>query len=212
MSNRAKRTTLGPGGAGLLFVVSAPAGTGKTTLVRLLIEEFAEIKASISCTTRPPRPGEKEGEHYHFLQPEEFRRRIAEGDFLEYAQVFDHLYGTSRSALAAERSKGHAMVLTIDTQGALQLRQKEPAVLIFIRPPSLEELRRRLAARKTESVASMEKRLSWAEKELAVASAYDYEIVNDDLEVAYEALRAIVIAEAHRIKTRVAPYSSCSSS
>lgn len=184
---------------GLIFIISAPAGTGKTTLVRMLCDEFDCVAESISFTTRKPRPNEKEGKDYFFISKEEFEKKIQEGEFLEHAKVFEHYYGTSKKVVETERSRGKHVILVIDTQGAMQLREFLPAVFIFISPPSLEELRSRLIARKADTKESIENRLSWAEKEMTLASRYDYQIVNDDLKVAYDVLRSILIAEEHKI-------------
>lgn len=185
---------------GIVFIISAPAGTGKTTLVRMLSEEFPCVVESISCTTRPPRPGEIEGVDYHFLSPGVFEERIREGDFLEFAEVFGYYYGTSKTYVQKQVSSGKHVFLVIDTQGAMQLKAEEyPGVYIFLSPPSLEALEERLKKRKTESAEMIEKRLSWAEKELAMVAHYDYHIINDNLELAYGVLRSIVIAEEHRV-------------
>jgi guanylate kinase len=183
---------------GLLFVVSAPAGTGKTTLVRMLLDEFHHVVESVSMTTRAPRHNEVPGRDYVFVSTKEFKEKIKEGEFLEHAKVFDHYYGTSRKFVDAQRQKGKHVVLVIDTQGALQLKKIVDAVFIFISPPSIEELRARLCRRKTETEEDIEHRLSWAEREMALAGQYDYHIVNDHLKVAYEALRSILIAEEHK--------------
>jgi len=191
---------LGNTGKGLLFVVSAPAGTGKTTLTHLLCEEFLCVVESISYTTRTPRPGEIDGKHYFFVSQEQFQKMAAQGDFLEHANVFGDLYGTSKRYVVSQQEAGKHVVLVIDTQGALQLKKKIPAVLIFIKPPSLDALKERLKHRKTETAQAIEKRLSWAEKEMGLATEYDYEIVNDDLMTAYAALRSILIAEEHKLR------------
>jgi guanylate kinase len=183
---------------GLVFVVSAPAGTGKTTLVRMLSEEFSCVVESVSYTTRQPRAREVEGRDYHFISKEEFQER--RDDFLEYAQVFHDFYGTSKSYVEKEINSGKHVILIIDTQGALQLMGKIEAVFIFISPPNLDELRKRLLSRKSETAEAMEHRLSWAAKEMALVPRYDYHIVNDHLKRAYEILRSILIAEEHRTK------------
>jgi len=185
---------------GLVFVISAPAGTGKTTLVRMLQSEFSCVVESVSYTTRAPRASEVEGRDYHFITVPEFEKRIKEGEFLEHAKVFGHYYGTSRKFVEETQRKGHHVVLVIDTQGTLQLQGKLEATFIFVSPPSLEELKARLLARKSESKESIEQRLSWAEKEMALSSRYDYHIVNDHLKTAYDVLRAILIAEEHHTK------------
>lgn len=184
---------------GLVFVVSAPAGTGKTTLVRMLLDEFHHhVVESVSYTTRPPRPNEVPGRDYNFISTEEFQKKIKAGEFLEYAEVFGNYYGTSRKIVEAQQEKGKHVILVIDTQGALQLKNKLEAVFIFISPPSLEELRSRLYRRRSENEEAIEHRLSWAEKEMALAGQYSYHIVNDNLKTAYDALRSILIAEEHK--------------
>jgi len=185
---------------GSVFVLSAPAGTGKTTLVRMLSEEFSCVVESISCTTRPPRPGEVNGKDYHFLSKMQFEEKIRQGDFLEYAEVFGHYYGTSQSYVLMQQAMGKHVFLVIDTQGAMQLKQRQfPAAYIFLSPPSLVELKDRLIKRKTESVEVIEKRLSWAKAEMQKIAHYDYHIVNDSLDLAYAILRSIVVAEEHRV-------------
>ncbi len=187
---------------GLLFVVSAPAGTGKTTLVSMLKEEFPDVLTSVSYTTRQKRPDEVEGVHYHFVSHEEFEKRVGKLEFLEYVRLYGDSYGTSKNWVELALRQGKHVILTIDTQGALQLKEKKicEAIYIFIEPPSLEVLKQRLMHRKTETTEVMAKRLEWAKKEMQMASFYDYDIVNDDLETAYDTLRSIIIAEQHRIK------------
>lgn len=185
---------------GLIFVLSAPAGTGKTTLVSMLTHEFPDVVASISYTTRRPRGVEQEGVHYYFISPEEFAHRQAEGEFLEHAEVYGCHYGTSKAWVEQRLAAGQHVFLVIDTQGAAQLKEKIEATYIFVSPPSLEELARRLRARKTEPRADVERRLEWAKHEMEAGRAYDYEIVNDNLDAAYQVLRSIVIAEEHRIR------------
>ncbi|KAF3361432.1 Guanylate kinase [Chlamydiales bacterium STE3] len=184
---------------GLIFIVSAPAGTGKTTLVNLLTSEFANIKQSLSFTTRQKRPGEEQGVHYQFVTPAEFEQKIAKGDFLEYAKVHGHYYGTSRSWVEGEVVKGNHVILVIDTQGALQLKGELQAVFIFVKPPSLAVLRSRLLQRKTDSIGEIERRIEWARTELELIPNYDYVILNEQLSVAYQVLRSIIIAEGHKI-------------
>jgi guanylate kinase len=185
---------------GLLFVVSAPAGTGKTTLVNMLVNEFPDaVEESISYTTRKCRFGEIPGVHYHFVTEEEFQDKIAKHDFLEYAQIYGCYYGTGYQKILEQQKKGKHVVLVIDTQGALQIKQKYPAILIFLKPPSIEVLRQRLTQRKTESEDLIEVRLAWAKNEIEKACEYDYCIINDDLKVAYQALRSILIAEEHKL-------------
>lgn len=183
---------------GLIFIISAPAGTGKTTLVKMLMDEFHSIVESISFTTRPSRTNEENGKDYHFVSSKEFEKKIKDEDFLEHAQVFGHNYGTSKSALKELTAKGKHVILVIDTQGALKIHKELNAVSIFISPPSLEELRARLHRRRTETDEAIEHRLSWAEKEISLAKKYDYNVVNDHLKTAYDVLRSIFIAEEHR--------------
>lgn len=183
---------------GLIFVISAPAGTGKTTLVRMLQKEFSCLVESVSYTTRKPRPGEKEGVDYYFISESEFSQKLQEGDFVEHAKVFDHYYGTSRSFVESQLQQGKHVLLVIDTQGAVQLKNHYDAIFIFISPPSVLELRSRLYGRKTETDQAIEHRLSWAEQEMSLAPRYDYHIVNEDLHTAYAVLRSILIAEEHR--------------
>ena len=183
---------------GLVFVISAPAGTGKTTLVRMLQKEFSCLVESVSYTTRKPRPGEEDGIDYYFVSEEEFARKLEEGDFIEHAKVFHHNYGTSKKFIESQLKEGKHVLLVIDTQGALQLKGKYDATFIFISPPSLSELRSRLYGRQTETDQAIEHRLSWAEKEMSLAPNYDYHIINEDLYTAYTVLRSILIAEEHR--------------
>lgn len=188
---------------GLNFVISAPAGTGKTTLVQMLTKEFSCVVRSVSCTTRPHRHGESHEKDYHFLSGQEFEKRIKDGDFLEYAKVFGYYYGTSREFVEKEQTMGRHVFLVIDTQGAMQLKKQGfPAVFIFVSPPSLAELKERLIKRKTESMEIIEERLAWAKQEIAMIPEYDYHIVNDNLQNAYAILRSIVIAEEHKTGVR----------
>ena len=185
---------------GLTFVVSAPAGTGKTTLVQMLSKEFDSIKMSVSSTTRPPRSYEIDGSHYHFLTESQFSEKVEHGDFLEHVSLFGYRYGTSYGHVEELKKKGYHVVLVIDTQGAVQLMKKIKATFIFLMPPTTEELTRRLRDRGTEEDVEIKTRLEWSEKEMEVAKLYDYLIVNDDLSIAYQVLRSIVIAEEHRIQ------------
>lgn len=184
---------------GLIFVISAPAGTGKSTLVQLLVNEFPHvIQESCSCTTRPPRPSEIRDQHYHFLTVAEFEAKIAVGEFLEYARVFGNYYGTRIQEVEEVRKSGKHVVLVIDTQGAMKIKGKIDACFIFIAPPSMGELKSRLAKRSTESQEKIEERLAWAEEEMRMSTNYDYYIINDDLALTHQILRSIFIAEEHR--------------
>jgi len=184
---------------GLLIVISAPSGTGKTTLTHMLLKEFPDMEFSVSYTTRKPRPGEVNGKDYFFVDRETFEKMIEEGDFLEWAEVYGNLYGTSKSQVLKALNEGKDILLDIDTQGALQVKRNFPeAVLIFILPPSFKELERRLRSRGTDDEETIERRLKIARVEVERAPLYDYIVVNDRLEKAYEKLKSIVIAEKCR--------------
>lgn len=184
---------------GCTFIVSAPAGTGKTTLVNRLAQEFPCVVQSVSYTTRIPRPGEVEGVHYNFISKAAFEKKIDEGEFLEFVCLYGYYYGTSRKWLERNLDAGKHVVLVIDIQGANYLRERVDAIAIFILPPAMEELKRRLEFRGTETNEKIEERLSLAEEELKAVELYDYAIINDDLEIAYQVLRSIFIAEEHRV-------------
>jgi guanylate kinase len=173
---------------GRLIVVSGPSGAGKTTVLRRVFERAPlPLVASISATTRPPRPGECDGVDYHFLSPEEFETRRQRGDFLECFQVFghDYWYGTLHSEVTAGLAAGKWVVLRIDVQGALAVMERyHDAITIFIRPSSIAELQRRLRGRGTESEEVIQKRLARAQYELTLADCYRYQVVNDDLQQA----------------------------
>jgi guanylate kinase len=186
---------------GFIFVISAPAGTGKTTLMKMLLDEFPTIMESVSCTTRPPRPGEIDGKDYHFLKEELFQKKVADGEFLEHVKVFNHYYGTLRRHVEEGQEKGKHVVLVIDTQGAMELKKSGLAAkFIFISPPNLQELRARLFKRQTEHPELIEERLAWAAHELTLSRHYDYQFVNDNLARAYDILRSIFIAEEHKTR------------
>jgi len=182
-------------GFGSIFVISAPSGAGKTTLCKRLLAEIPDIRFSVSFTTRAPRRGEREGVDYHFVERDEFLRRREEGEFLEWAEVDGQLYGTSAAQVRDAAASGQDVVLDIDSQGAASVRRLLPtAVHIFILPPGPEALRSRLAGRGTEPPEALERRLRLARGELAQARLYDYVVLNDDLDAAYDRLRAIVVA------------------
>lgn len=186
------------GKQGRLFIVSAPAGTGKTTLISRLVKEFPCAVASISYTTRQKRPSEREGFDYFFISKEAFEEKIASSDFLEYVTLYGTYYGTSREWVLQQQHMGKHVVLVIDTQGAAKVKEKIPVVTLFVRPPSLDILRERLMRRKTESDEEIEKRIAWAKDELTRGNTYDYQLENDDLDEAYRVLSSIFIAETHR--------------
>lgn len=190
---------------GLCFIISAPAGTGKTTLVKMLTANNPSIVVNVSYTTRQPRVGEMDGRDYHFISEEKFKEKIESNDFLEYVQLYDYLYGSSKKWVEDRQNEGKHVILVIDTQGAILLKNKIDAVYIFISPPSLEELKKRLSSRETETSESLKKRLDWALKEMDAMSLYDYNIINDDLLSAFEVLKSIIIAESHRIPKTIGP-------
>ncbi len=176
-----------------IFIISAPSGSGKSTLVNSLLAHEPDLIFSVSYTTRAPRGQEQDGREYHFVTREEFRRMIAAGEFIEWAQVFDDYYGTHRRYVDQGRAEGRDVVLDIDVQGARQLKEKIPqAVSIFILAPSREELEKRLRARGDVSDAVIRKRLAKAAGEIRNFGQYDYVLVNDDLQAASERLLWIV--------------------
>lgn len=184
---------------GILFIVSAPSGAGKTSLMGALLGRDAGLALSVSCTTRAPRPGEIDGVHYRFLTPEVFRAAVAAGSFLEHAEVFGNLYGTRESDVRACLASGRDLILEIDWQGARQVRQRLPgAVGIFILPPSMQELERRLRTRATDSDEVIARRLAQARDDMTHAPDYDYLVVNGDFDGALQDLSAIVAAERVR--------------
>lgn len=185
---------------GVLFVVSAPSGAGKTSLLRALIPADDRLRLSVSHTTRAPRPGEEDGVHYHFVDRVRFEGMVAEGAFLEHARVFDNLYGTAERSVRDQLETGHDVVLEIDWQGARQVRERFPeAVSVFIVPPSVAALRERLSGRGQDGPEVIERRMRDARSELSHFGEYDYLVVNDDFEQALADLRAIVGAERLRI-------------
>jgi guanylate kinase len=181
------------GSRGRLFVIAAPSGAGKTSLVRALMEHEPDLRFSISYTTRPQRPTEQDGRDYFFVGRDEFDRMAASGEFLEHAQVFDNRYGTARRFVEASLSSGQDLILEIDWQGARQVRAALPeCVSIFILPPSRAELERRLRGRATDSEEVIRRRLRDAASDMTHWDEFDYVIVNDDFDRALEELRAIV--------------------
>ncbi|MBQ2014382.1 MAG: guanylate kinase [Peptococcaceae bacterium] len=185
---------------GTLVVLSGPSGTGKGTVCGVVRNHLGDaVRYSISATTRKPRTGEEHGREYFFFSKEEFEALRDQNGFLEWAQVYDNYYGTPRAFVEEVLASGKDCILEIDPQGALQVRKAtDEAVLVFIAPPSLEELRNRLTGRGTESAEEVEKRLSCAESELAYRDKYDYIIVNDDVETAAAKMEAILLAEKCR--------------
>ncbi len=191
----------------LLLVVSAPSGAGKTTLCERLLREVPDMERSVSCTTRAPRGNEVDGKAYRFVSPAEFERQVQAGGFLEYAQVHGNRYGTLRGPVEAALGAGRSVMLVIDVQGAAQVRAaaqaaggllKQAYVDVFIAPPSLEELRRRLVTRAEDEPEVIERRIRNAEAEMARQGEYRYRVVNDDLETAYREFKRIIDTERGR--------------
>jgi len=186
---------------GLLLVVSGPAGVGKGTVNLSLISRNSDIRMSVSATTRAPRPGEINGVHYFFKTEEEFQKMIESGAFLEYMRVFNmHYYGTPKSFVEQELAEGRSVILEIDVQGAMRVKAAYPdAVLIFIAPPSMSELKSRLIHRGTESSEAIERRFETAFQELEYVNRYDYVVVNDILDLAIARTEDIISAERCRV-------------
>jgi guanylate kinase len=181
---------------GIPFVISAPSGTGKTSVCRRVVDADPAITHSISHTTRAPRAGERDGTHYHFVSEKEFRRLAEAGAFLEYAEYGSHLYGTGSRELDATLARGLDVLLEIEVQGAGQIRERRAdARLVFLLPPSREELERRLRDRGTDSPEVVDRRLALARRELEAIRLFDYAVVNDDLELAVTQVREILAAE-----------------
>jgi len=180
---------------GELYVIAAPSGAGKTSLINSALATFPGLAFSVSDTTRPMRRGEVDGEHYHFIERAEFDRRVAAGRYLEHAEVFGNGYGTDRAQVEARWGEGYDVLLEIDVQGAAQLRASHPgACSIFILPPSLEALKARLTARGTDRPEVIERRLAEARTEISACLEFDWLIVNDDFDTAREQLAAIIRA------------------
>jgi guanylate kinase len=185
---------------GKLFIVSGPSGVGKSTVLRKLFAERENLYFSVSATTRDPRPGEENGVHYHFLTMETFREWIANDEFLEYAEVYGNYYGTPRKFVMDQLNAGKDVLLEIDIQGALQVKEHFPdGVFVFITPPSLDELCARIYKRGTDSEEVIQRRMASAADELTYASKYDYIIVNDIAEKATKKVLTLMEAERYRV-------------
>ncbi|MET6756829.1 guanylate kinase [Pseudoalteromonas sp. NCIMB_1079] len=188
---------------GNLFILSAPSGAGKSSLINALLKKHADMKVSVSHTTRAPRPGEENGVHYHFASTDEFKVLIAKDDFFEWAQVFDNYYGTSKQAIESQLDAGIDVFLDIDWQGAQQVREIMPSVkTIFILPPSKEELEQRLNNRGQDSAEVIASRMAKAQSETSHYNEYDYVIVNDDFESALGDIEMIVMAQRLTLKAQ----------
>ncbi len=181
------------GDRGSLFIIAAPSGGGKTSLVNALLNHDPRLVLSVSHTTRPARPGEIDGRHYHFVSEAEFEQMVDEGGFMEHARVFDHYYGTNRNSVALQLDQGRDVILEIDWQGARQVRAVFPdCCLIFIIPPSLETLRKRLTGRGQDSAEVIQRRMRDAQAEISHWAEFDHLVVNDDFDKALEELVAII--------------------
>lgn len=185
---------------GLLFILSSPSGAGKTTLSRMLLESDPGIELSISATTRPARPGETDGVHYHFVSEAEFDRMIEEDEFYEWAEVFGYRYGTPKGAIRAALKEGRDFLFDIDWQGTQQLYQKDQqdVVSVFILPPSLDELRRRLEKRAQDANDVIDARMARARAEISHWAEYDYVVINDDVTECFDRVREVLDAERMR--------------
>ena len=189
---------------GTLYVVSAPSGAGKTSLLKAVLAKIPDLKLSISHTTRPQRPGEVEGQDYHFVSVDIFKQMLEKKSFLEHAEVFGNYYGTSREWLDEQLELGHDVILEIDWQGARQVRELMPECRsIFILPPSKDELHNRLMGRGQDSEEVIQSRMAEANREIKHYDEYDYLVINDDFELAYEDLSAIFTARRLRLESQI---------
>ena len=185
---------------GVLYIVSAPSGAGKTSLVKALLKTDPAIRLSVSYTTRAPRPGETEGRDYHFVDRHAFEKMLADGEFLEHAEVYGNFYGTSKGSISRDLNAGHDILLEIDWQGAAQVKHHFPdSTSIFVLPPSFNALRSRLKGREQDSDEVIERRLAAAAHDVAHAEAFDYIMVNDDFDQAI--LDLVAITRSVRLET-----------
>ncbi|MDP2942140.1 MAG: guanylate kinase [Candidatus Omnitrophota bacterium] len=190
-----------PNTKGIIFVISAPSGGGKTSLVKALLKKDANLTHPVSFTTRPPRRKEKNGRDYHFISDEEFKKRLTKGDFLEWSRPFGQRYATPSAAILRSIRRGRNVVLNLDVRGASFIKKKfKDAVLIYVLPPSLNALRKRLIGRSTDDSREITKRFRLAKKDIANLNKYDYAVVNDKFGEAVSDLQAILIAEKFKVR------------
>ena len=186
-------------GQGMLILISGPSGSGKGTVCSLLMEQYPEMRLSISATTRPPRPGEVHGRNYYFMTREEFERLAGEGGFLEWAPIYGNLYGTPAGPVRDMLDRGEDVILEIDVQGGLQVKERFPgAILIFVTAPSRSVLESRLTGRGTDNPEEIKKRLLWVDTELGFMSKYDYVVINENIAETIAKIRCILVAERSR--------------
>ncbi|WP_445767044.1 guanylate kinase [Rheinheimera sp.] len=191
--------------AGNLFIISAPSGAGKSSLIQALLKRHSDMQVSVSHTTRAPRPGEQDGVHYHFISVDEFKALIARDEFFEWAEVFGNYYGTSKSTIRDSLSRGIDVFLDIDWQGARQIKAQEGSAKgIFILPPSLTELEQRLNNRGQDSAEVIAKRMAQAQSEMSHANEYEYLIINDNFDTALTELERIVLAQRNGYASQAA--------
>lgn len=194
---------------GHLFIVAAPSGAGKTTLVRLLLENDQNVRVSISSTTRAPRPGEQDGREYHFVNVPRFLEMVNKGEFLEWAEVHGNYYGTSKHWIEDEMKSGHDVILEIDWQGAQQVKKAFPnAIGVFILPPSLEALESRLSGRATDSPETIARRTAAARDEMRHVDEFNYVIINDDLQQALGNLKSVICASRLQYQNQLQRHSA----
>jgi guanylate kinase len=184
---------------GRVFVICAPAGTGKTTLAKRLANTFPNVSFVPTLTTRPKRPNEVHGRDYFFVSKDDFDARLSRNELIEHIELHGNWYGTSKQELETVCLSGKHALLVIDTRGALEIRKRMPCVLIFIRPPSIQTLRQRLEGRGTEDAETIQKRIDWAKREMADEPLFDYSIENADVDLAFQVLSGIIIAESHKV-------------
>lgn len=189
---------------GKLFVISGPSGAGKGTIIKGLMSQIEDVKLSVSATTRNPRPGEIDGVNYYFVEMDEFQKMIDNGEFLEYARVYENFYGTPKEKVLNQLDAGYDVILEIDIQGAMNVKKAFPkAVFIFILPPSMTELRRRITGRGSETKEVIDLRMSKALGELSYMDQYDYCVVNGEVQEAVNRVKSIIIAEHSKVSSDI---------